>query len=165
VTDIDDLRIHPHELMEDLARDARAMDLASGRYGEALKTFEGRIDRETGEIILGAKLKWEALMDESLINVTEDMEARAQDPDNKLPATLKARSSIVVQAEARARCKKDHPKEWIAFVEADAELRALEKWLRTRERTANLRQSILSAQKFTGETPGAQDQTFGGRKS
>lgn len=141
-----DLRIEPHLLMADLSLDARALDAASARLGKALKVFEGVTDGE-----LGVKLRWEATVDEALLDIEKEMLDNARDPENRLPATLKARGSKMVEAEARIRAKQQHPKLWVEYAELEAEIHALEKWVKSKERAASLRQSILSAQKREAE--------------
>lgn len=141
-----DIRIDPQSLMEDLARDARALDAASNRLGQAIKTFEGVTEGE-----LGIKLQWEAIVDEAMCAIEREMLEHAKDPENRLPATLKGRPSRIMEAEARIRAKEQNPRVWVQFVELEAEIRALEKWIKSKERAASLRQSILSAQKREAE--------------
>jgi hypothetical protein len=144
----------PHQLMQALAADSDAIDAGSARLGQAIKAGETAVyNEQTGEIVsLGAKLAWEACMDECLKQVQDDMEAAARDPNNKLPATMKAKAHKVIEMEARVMAKKKYTKQWIAFTDWAAEVKALEMWLKMTERSASLRQSILSANKHTGET-------------
>lgn len=141
-----DIRIDPMSLMTDLALDARGLDAASARLGQAIKKFEGVTDGE-----LGLKLQWEAVQDEAMCAIEREMLEAAKDPENRLPATLKGRPSRIMEAEARIRAKEQNPKMWVEFVELEAEIRALEKWIKSKERAASLRQSILSAQKREAE--------------
>lgn len=137
--------LSPFQLMNDLAVDARAIDAAAERLGQRVKQYQGAKDGD-----IGVRLRWEAAIDEMLLTIEGEMLSAATDADNKLPASLKARSSRMMEAEARIRVKGEQPELWVEYAEMAAEISALEKWIRAKERSSSLRQSILSSQKVAG---------------
>lgn len=144
--------IEPIDLMNGLAKDARAIDAASERLGQRIKEFEGVVRRDpkdpASEIVeLGLKLRWEGLIDEQLAALEDKMYDAARDPENKLPAALKSRPIRAMEAEARINAKLLNPTLWAEHAEAEAEIHALQVWIKAKERAGSLRQSILSAQR------------------
>jgi hypothetical protein len=132
-------------LMMELSADARAIDSAADRLGQRIKELSGAKDGQ-----VGLKLRWEAALDEELLRLEDEMLAAAANPETKLPASLKSRSARMLEAEARVRLKKREPELWVEYAELSAEVSALDKWIKARERAASLRQSILSSQKAAG---------------
>jgi hypothetical protein len=150
----ENLRLEPHLLMEDLARDAAAIDATGARLGQAIKAHEGvRIDQQSGEVTYGAKLAWQMLLDKYLVEVEQEMVDDARDPDNKAPAPVKNRAWKVLEAEARSRAIRKHTQEYMRYVEAEAEVDALRKWLDAKERSSSIRQSLLKAQQLEAGLP------------
>jgi hypothetical protein len=140
---LQEISLDPSDLMNALAIDARAIDAAAQRLGSQVKLFEGAKDGQ-----LGVKLRWEAALDQAHHEVQEAMIAEAKDPEVKLSAGLKTWSSKVIEARARIKAKEDNTALWIEFCEMEAEVRALQMWIRAKERSSSLRQSILSSQKM-----------------
>jgi hypothetical protein len=138
--------LSPHTLMAGLSLDAVAIDAASERLAQRVKQFEGVVKAD-GEIELGVKLRWDAAIDGALIDLEREMLEHAADPANVLPAALKSRASKAMEAEARVRVKTQQPGLWVEYAELEADVRALNIWIRAKERSSSLRQSILSAQK------------------
>ena len=134
--------LSPMVLMAGLSLDATAIDAACERMAQQIKCFEGTKDGE-----LGVKLRWEAALDQAQLDIEAEMLSAARDDENKLPAALKARGTKMMEAEARIRVKSVHPDLWIEYSDMEAELKALGLWIRSKERSSSLRQSILSAQK------------------
>lgn len=131
----------PMTLLPQLAADAAALDAAADETARLLREFEG----VRGEQI-GVYLRWRGLVRTCTLEV--EREARDEGEARPgLPASERVRGFKMIEMEGFKRAEERDPELFAAQANLKVEIEGMREWMKAKERSSSIRQSILSAQK------------------
>jgi len=118
---------------------ANRLHAASTELAEVTKRFEGAVD-EDGQIKYGIKVEYETALESAMLGIVEHYEAMGKRPPAEDIRQARARRTVRVKDEAL----------YVAYVQAEMKMGALQRFIASQKQVISGKQSVLNGLKALG---------------
>ena len=131
------MTVEPIDVMDELRTAAQELDSGSTELAQLTSTFEGYVDKETGDYFPGPGMRFEVAVQTEVIRLY----------DESIVAEKRPPAEDVRRAKAEMKVREEQPDLWGEYHALKTRISALKIWNSARKASISARQSVLRGER------------------